>query len=156
MTVEDPILALAEPENLRNPYPRYAALRTEHPILWHGQLESWLVTRFEDCVTVLRDSSRFAADWRRIGEELPPQAISVQTLDPPEHTAIRRVMIDALRMPEGSDTERIVREETDKLLDRLVGRSSFDLVADFAEPLALATITRYLGVPRPDTPWFRA
>ncbi|GIH16560.1 cytochrome P450 [Rugosimonospora africana] len=156
MTVVDPILTLAEPETLRNPYPWYARLRAETPVLWHAPLESWLVTRFEDCVTVLRDSARFAADPRRIGVEMPPQAISVQTLDPPEHTAIRRVLIEALRTGEGAGTERIVREETGKLLDGLAGRASFDLVADFAEPLALTTITRYLGVPRPDVSWFRA
>ena len=155
MAAVDPILMLAEPENLRNPYPWYARLRAEEPVLWHAPLESWLVTRFEDCVTVLRDSSKFAADWRRIGEDMPPQAISVQTLDPPEHTAIRHVMIDALRRG-GSDTERIVREETGELLDGLADLPTFDLVAEFAEPLALATITRYLGVPRPDVPWFRA
>lgn len=101
MTKDDPILLLAEPENLRNPYPLYAALRAEHPVLYHEPLQSWLITRFEDCVTVLRDSSRFVADWRRTGTEMPPQAISVQTLDPPEHTAIRRVMIDALRAGSG-------------------------------------------------------
>jgi cytochrome P450 len=156
MIVMDPILSLAEPENLGNPYPRYAALRADHPVLWHEPLESWLVTRFADCVRVLRDSACFAADWRRIGVDMPPEAISVQTLDPPEHTAIRRVMIEAMRLPTGSATELMLRVETGKLLDQLAGRGSFDLVADFAEPLTLTTITRYLAVPRPDTPRFQA
>jgi hypothetical protein len=32
---------------------------------------------------------QFCSDWRRIGDDTPSSALSVQTLDPPEHTAMR-------------------------------------------------------------------
>lgn len=155
MTVSDPITAFAESWNVANPYPWYAALRTERPVFWHEPLGCWVVTRFSDCVTVLRDSARFAADWRRTGATVPPQLVSVQTLDPPEHTVIRRALIDAMSPRRGFAPESIFREETNKLLDQLIPRGTFDVVADFTDPLTLATITRYLAVPQPETTWFR-
>lgn len=150
----DPILDLVQPDNLRNPYPAYALLREKQPVFWYEPLSSWILTRHADCVDVLRDSGRFAADWRRVGEEVPPQAVSIQTLDPPEHTAIRRLLVDAFRAQHVSKAERTVVEHTRRRLAELRNRSSFDIVTDFAEPLALSTITSYLGVPTPEAEWF--
>src|SRR5262245_54655061 len=92
----DPILALARPEVLADPYPAYAWLREHTPVFWYEPLGSWFLTRYADCVEVLRDNVQFGADWRRIGEQLPPHVLSVQTLDPPEHTAIRRLLMEAM------------------------------------------------------------
>ena len=150
----DPILALARPDVLANPYPAYAWLREHTPVFWYEPLASWVLTRHADCVEVLRDNVRFGADWRRIGEEAPPHAVSIQTLDPPEHTAIRRLLMDAIRGQEDAVTTRSIAHHTASLLDRLRARSSFDFVTEFAEPLALSTIAAYLGVPEPDRTWF--
>src|SRR5215469_2100898 len=96
-TVSDPVLALTEPAALRDPGPGYAWLLEHRPVFWHESLETLLVSRHQDGSAVLRDRERFASDFRRAGEELPPAAISVQTLDPPGHTAIRHLLVDALR-----------------------------------------------------------
>ena len=50
-----------------DPYPLYARLRSEAPVLrvrLAGWLPMWLVTRYDDVVTVLRDE-RFAKDYSR-------------------------------------------------------------------------------------------
>jgi cytochrome P450 len=150
----DPILALARPDILRDPYPAYAWLREHRPAFWYEPLASWVLTRHADCVAVLKDSTRFAADWRRIGEETPPQAVSIQTLDPPEHTEIRRLVMDALRSQGVAAVERMVAERARELLAQAARRASFDFVTEFAQPLALSTITGFLGVPTPDEAWF--
>ncbi|WP_161962264.1 cytochrome P450 [Nocardioides speluncae] len=150
----DPILALAEPEILRDPYPAYGWLRETQPVFWYAPLDSWILTRHADCVEVMRDNVRFGADWRRIGEELPPHAVSIQTLDPPEHTTVRRLLMDAMRAQDDAATLRMLAERTRDLLGSLAGRASFDFVTEFAEPLALSTVMAYLGVPAPDPSWF--
>jgi hypothetical protein len=142
----DPIISLARPELLASPYPAYRWLLENQPVFWYEPLGSWVVTRHTDCVRVLRDNVRFAADWRKVGERRPPGAASIQALDPPEHTVIRHLMVDALRIRSAAQVERLVAEEADALLTRLAGRTSFDLVRDFAQPLALSTITEFLGV----------
>jgi cytochrome P450 len=150
----DPILALARPEVLADPYPAYAWLREHTPVLWYEPLGSWILTRYADCVEVLRDNVRFGADWRRIGEDLPPHVLSVQTLDPPEHTTIRRLLMEAMHGQDDAATMRTIADHTTHLLDRLSGLPSFDFVTEFAEPLALSTIAAYLGVSAPDRDWF--
>ncbi|MFC9974427.1 cytochrome P450 [Spirillospora sp. NPDC127200] len=152
--VIDSIARLAAPEAPPDPHPEYDRLRAGDPVSWSPRLESWVLTRHADCVAVLKDGARFGADWRRAGADMPPQAISVQTLDPPEHTAVRRPLIEALRVRDRGEVEPMVADRTRRLLARPAARDGFDLVTEFAEPLALATIAAYLGVPEPDPDWF--
>ncbi|MBT2442669.1 cytochrome P450 [Streptomyces sp. ISL-36] len=150
----DPILDLARPSVLRNPYPAYARLRENTPVFWHEPLGSWVLTRHADCLAVLTDSARFASDWRRAGEEIPAPLLSVQTLDPPEHTAIRHLLLDGFRAQDRQTLYDAMERQARELLTELARRPSFDVVGELAEPLALRFITAFLGVPAPELSWF--
>ncbi|MFJ9824388.1 cytochrome P450 [Streptomyces sp. NPDC101160] len=150
----DPILRLALPEHLPNPYPAYAELRETAPVLWHEPLGSWVLTRHADCLAVLTDSARFASDWRRAGEDIPAPLLSVQTLDPPEHTAIRRLLLDGFRAQDRHALHERLDRYVKETLAELAERPSFDFVGELAEPLALRFVTDFLGVPAPDLDWF--
>ncbi|GAB3159954.1 cytochrome P450 [Micromonospora sonneratiae] len=154
--IDDPIRSLVRPDILPDPYPTYTRLRDRQPIFFYEPLQSWMLTRYADCVAVLRDSERFAADWRRAGEEMPPQAISVQTLDPPEHTAIRRLVMEALRVVDHDAITRKVADRVSQLLASAANRPSVDFIAEVAEPLTAGTIADFLGVPQPELSWFVA
>ena len=57
-----PVLSLyqlLDPEVLANPYPLYRRLREEAPVYWDPYLHAWVVTRYEDVITVLH---RFSAN----------------------------------------------------------------------------------------------
>ncbi|MFI9000517.1 cytochrome P450 [Streptomyces sp. NPDC053541] len=150
----DPILRLAGPDLLPNPYPAYAELRETAPVFWHELLGSWVLTRHADCLTVLTDSTRFASDWRRAGEDIPGPLLSVQTLDPPEHTAIRHLLLDGFRAQDRNALHEGLDRDVKELLAGLAERPSFDLVGELAEPLALRFVTAFLGVPAPELDWF--
>lgn len=150
----DPLLDLARPEVLRDPYPAYARLRETAPVFWHELLGSWVLTRHADCLAVLTDSARFASDWRRAGEDIPAPLLSVQTLDPPEHTAIRHLLLDGFRAQDRQALHERLESEVRTLFAGLETRPSFDFVGDLAEPLALRFIAAFLGVPAPDLDWF--
>lgn len=45
-----------------DPYPTYARLRKEKPVLWLPEVRQWLVTRWSDVHTVLTDVDRFTTD----------------------------------------------------------------------------------------------
>lgn len=149
----DPIVVLGRPEVRRDPALGHAELRKGPPVFWHEGLATWMLTRHADAVAVLRDSEAFACDWRRLGEELPAQAVSVQTLDPPEHTAVRRLLLEGFRAADYPAMERLIAEQALDRLHRLASRPSVDFVAELAEPLALATMAEFLGVPEPDPEW---
>src|SRR5437867_2142292 len=86
-----------DPAFLADPYPVYRRLRAQGPVLWHDSLGSWVVTGYEPCESILRDWNAFASDFRRVGAEEPEECVSVQTLDPPEHRAVHRLLADAVQ-----------------------------------------------------------
>ena len=150
----DPIRALLEPPTLGDPAPTFHALRSRDPVHWNDGIESWVLTRHADCLEVLKDNTRFGSDWRRAGEGGPAALLSIQSLDPPEHTGVRQLLVAAFRAASpGSLAETIERDAREILAG--FGSTPFDFTGQVAEPLALRTITNLLGVPAPDLAWFR-
>src|ERR1700752_2191666 len=97
----EPILSLyhlLDPEVLANPYPLDQRLRSEDPVHWDPFLHAWVVTRYEDVVTVFQ---RFSANRTPTPEELNKFGLSTLTplaqvmvlqmlfLDPPAHARVR-------------------------------------------------------------------
>lgn len=152
--IRDPISVLADLPAPRDPYPLFARLRETSPVCWSDRIDSWVLTRYEDCVTVLRDSTSFGSDWRRIGEDIPEPMLSIQSLDPPEHAGIRRLLVDAVRLIDYRALENTVVGEVRTRLNQLCEQGSFDYITEFAAPLALKTITTVLGCPPIDPAWF--
>ena len=150
----DPIHALAAPDAQHDPFLVYAPLLEHRPVFWYEPLRSWVLTRYADCSAVLRDSDRFSTDWTRVGETVPPAARSIQSLDPPEQTPVRRLFVEAVRASHDDGARDEVTRQANARLDALSRRESFDFVTEFSEPFALATIARLLGVPEPDPAWF--
>lgn len=150
----DRILALAEPETLRDPYPAYARMRAAEPVYWSEAIDSWVLTRYEDCAAVLRNSRAFASDWRRTGEDVPAPLLSIQSLDPPEHTVIRHFMVNAIRTLDYPALQQVIADRVRERLAAVRRQESFDVVTEFAAPIALDTIVAVLGVARPDPEWF--
>ncbi|WP_406632312.1 cytochrome P450 [Amycolatopsis sp. WGS_07] len=146
----DPYYEPLDPRVLADPHPYYRRLREEHPVYWHGMLGSWVVTEHAAGRQVIADSSRYASDFRRAGIEVPAASASLQRLDPPEHTGIRRLLVSALhQLPQRAMAEHLRAAMTARLLALADSRPA-DLVWGFARPIALDTISRYLGVQPPD------
>jgi cytochrome P450 len=127
----------------------YERLRT-NPTHWHEPLNAWILTRHEDCLSVLRAPEHFASDLRRVGLSIPATAVSIQSLDPPEHTPVRRLLAAGLRAQDMDALEQATARRTERMLDSLVGVGDFDFVGEFASPLALATICQVVGIDPPE------
>src|SRR6058998_1753392 len=74
---------LLDPEVLADPYPLYRRLRSEAPVHWDPYLHAWIVTRYEDVVTVL---TKFSADRT-------PTPAFFEALGAPEVAPIAKVMV---------------------------------------------------------------
>ncbi|MGH7268566.1 MAG: hypothetical protein ACREMB_27430 [Candidatus Rokuibacteriota bacterium] len=57
-------LNIFDPAIKANPYPVYAALRNEAPIVWSSTLDAWLVTGYHEAVEVLQDHRAFSNQER--------------------------------------------------------------------------------------------
>lgn len=134
------------PSMLANPYPVYRQLQVEDPVHWHEQLNAWIVTRHADCIRILGDPQTFINDYRKLGEEAPEDILGLQTLDAPEHTAVRHILLDAIR---AIDIPMWVKEcctLAEGILSE-VNLERFDFVKEFNEPLALASMCQFFGIP---------
>jgi cytochrome P450 len=152
---------LLDPEVLANPYPLYQRLRTEDPVHWDPYLHAWVVTRYEDVITVL---TRFSADrtptpefFESMGmpEVSPVAKVMVKQMlfmDAPAHTRLRKLASPAF-MPA---RVRVLRDHIEEIANRLVdeiaarGTGTMDALADFAEPLPAIVTAEMLGVPVED------
>lgn len=145
-----------DPTTLENPYPTFAGLRETTPVFWHEGLRSWCLTRYADCVAVLRDHERFARDRRRTGTTVAEPSLSVQSLDPPEQAGVRSLFMNALRAQDLDALERRARQRLASVFGRLGDRAEFDVMAEVAAPLSVAVVSDLLGVDEPDIGSFAA
>ncbi|MCX5243334.1 cytochrome P450 [Streptomyces prunicolor] len=143
--------------------PLYAALRREQPLcrvqLPYGE-PAWLATRYEDVKVVLGDPrfSRAAAVGRDQprSRPYPAGAGAMISLDPPEHSRLRRLVAKAFTMRRIDQLRPRVQQIADGLVDTMLAEGPpTDLVRDFGLPLPIAVMCELLGVPFEDRGDFR-
>lgn len=143
--------------------PEFAELRAKCPVqrveLPYGG-EGWLVTRQAEVKTVLGDPrfSRAAtvqADIPRTQEWLNPGG-DILSLDPPEHSRIRRLISGAFSRRNVEVWQPRIEELVGELVagTRAAG-SPVDLVDSFSMPLPITVICEMLGVPASDQHFFQ-
>ncbi len=160
---------LISPAFRADPYPTYARLRAEAPVcrvkMPDGQI-GWLVTRYDDAVTVLKDP-RFINERRRA--QTPEQAARVPwmpgllkplertmlNVDAPDHTRLRGLVHKAFTPGRVANMLARIETLTDELVDAVQDRGSMDLIRDYALPLPITVISEMLGVPVQDRHRFR-
>src|SRR5665213_2710869 len=152
---------LLDPEVLADPYPLYARLRSNDPVHWDPYLHAWIVTRYEDVVTVLY---RFSADrapspefFEALGaaEVSPIARVMVKQMlfmDAPAHTRLRKLAGFSFSPARVRVLREHIQEIATRLIDDIIARGDgkIDLLADFAEPLPAIVTAEMLGVPVED------
>ncbi|WP_067823991.1 cytochrome P450 [Nocardia inohanensis] len=143
-----------------DPYPYYARLRTEAPVYHDEADDFWALSRYSDVRDALRDSDRFSsANGIRMEPAFwGPQAerfFSFVAMDPPKHTRLRGLVLRAFTAHRVQGLEPRLREIARGLIEPLVERGSFDLMADFAGPFPTDVISELVGVPESDREMLR-
>lgn len=151
----------SDPGWASDPYGLYARLREANPT--HRSPQGfWVFTRYADCVSILRDrraGTDFRArsdrsnDRRAVGgardgslDELIPFIFR----DPPDHTRLRSLVQKAFTPRVIGELAPRIEQICAELIDDMLGRSTVDLVSDYAYPLPIRIITEMLGVPPSD------
>jgi cytochrome P450 len=152
-------LDLADPGFVDDPYPALARLRAAAPLVWHEQTGQWLALTYAAANGLLRDR-RFGRLWqdKQPVERFEPFNLlhrnQMMENEPPTHTRMRSLVAAAFARGHVERLRPRVQSMADALLDD-VDLSSFDLIADYAEPLPVAVIAELLGVPEADRPLLR-
>ncbi|RRO19337.1 cytochrome P450 [Saccharopolyspora rhizosphaerae] len=142
--------------------PIYARLRAQEPLtrvkLPYGE-RAWLATRYADVKVVLGDPrfSRAEAERRDEPRMRPgPAAGGILSMDPPDHTRLRRLVAKAFTQRRVEQLRPRTQEIADELVSGMVERGRpVDLVEEFALPLPITVICELLGVPVEDRADFR-
>ncbi|MGA4987867.1 cytochrome P450 [Nonomuraea bangladeshensis] len=131
----------SDPGFLPNPYPHYAKLREQGPLL-RTEVGMWIATDHETCMAVVR-GHRFGRP-----PETDPRNRSFPMMNPPEHTRLRAKVSRAFTPHMIEHMRPRIAEITDELIGDL--KDEDDLVAALAYPLPVRVISEILGVPPQD------
>ena len=148
-----------------DPFPLFAEVRDRggvHAVTLADGHEAWLIVRYDDARAALNDP-RFSKDMAAamamssevVAEGLPGPVFArhMLTVDPPDHTRLRRLVSAAFSSQRVEALRPRVQMIVDDLLDEIAARgpdAQVDLVASFAFPLPFTVICELLGVPDGD------
>jgi cytochrome P450 len=150
---------LLDPDVLADPYPLYAQLRQESPVLWDRFLHAWVLTRYDDVVEVL---GRFGAECTPSPDRLaelgmqrlaPVAKIMVKQMlfmDSHQHRRVRGLASHAFTARRVERLRDHIRSIADGLIDRVAEYGEMDLMSGFAGPLPAIVSAEMLGLPTHD------
>jgi cytochrome P450 len=147
----------------RDPYPVYAELRKNRPVVRSRLVGAWILSRHRDVEFVLRDR-RFTTDRNAIslmklvrrGARDAPDLLNfldhdLLMIDGPRHARLRKLVSKAFTARRVESLRPRIETLAEELLDRVAMRANgADLVADLATPLPATVIGEMLGVPPQD------
>ena len=148
------------PVFLADPYPVYARLRSEAPVL---RLPSrWVLSRYGDIDAVLKSQSFGRGGYdqmilKAFGPGPLHESFSrwMLFMDPPNHTRLRSLATRAFTPRAVTQLRTSIQRLVNQLLDPLEASGGGDLVLTFAYPLPVMVICEMLGVPADDRDEFR-
>lgn len=152
-----------------DPYPFYARARSEEPIFYSPDVDMWIISRYDDISTVLRDPQRFsAANALSPVSKFSPEAQQIlidggYTLkpaltnnDPPGHTRVRSHINKVFSARRIAEMEPRIRQYANTLIDAFVDNEHADLIGQFAYPLPIQVVYSLIGTPDVDLDQIKA
>ncbi len=135
------------PEVSRDPYPFYAQMRAEHPVLWCESTRSWALSRYDDVLAALLDPGTFSSAKGNVVNDNPARAgKTLGTTDPPRHDQMRKLVNDAFARRTVGDYESPMRTLAEQLVADLPRHEPTDLRSGLASPSSAAVLGDVLGV----------
>ena len=139
-----------------NPAPELTRIRTEKPVFGitrrlptGASMSMWLITKYADVRDLL--SSRDTSNSLGRSDSAAAQPGFLVSLDPPDHTRIRRMLTGQFSMRRLTAMRPYVEQITARFLDQMEAAGPpIDLMQAFALPLPSLVICELLGVPFED------
>lgn len=151
---ETAALELFSPQTADDPQATYAALREQCPVA-RGDLGGHavvLLSRYEDVLWALRHPEVFTSAGGNLN--LGEQPLLPLEVDPPQHTAYRRILNPQFVPREIEKLEPAIRGTVRELLDAFASKGSCDFHEEFATPLPSSIFMALMGLSMEDLPRF--
>lgn len=150
-----------DPAIRNNPFPFYRALRAEKPVYYDPGLDVWLVTRYADAMTVLRDAETFSLEHGyqdRYANGFVDELAEIMerdgggfirdiiACDPPAHTRLRKLIEPAFTAHRVKQLEGRVRQICVDSIEPLAAKGACDGMKDIGAPITARIICEQLGL----------
>jgi cholest-4-en-3-one 26-monooxygenase len=144
------------------PLELFKRMRSQCPVHWTSEVAEvpqakgfWSVTRAEDVHTVSRDWETYSSERGGvvvIDEVFPIELARAMFIgmDPPKHDRLKALFQAGFTPKRIAAHEEEIRKIVVKVLDRLEGRETCDLVTDVAQPAVSRVIGSFMGIPEED------
>lgn len=151
------------------PTSELATLRGQHAVLWveehvlpqwPGGRGFWLVLRHAECMQVLKNAKTFSSHLgaTQLRDPATPEDLAyvqqmMLNMDPPEHTRLRRLLINAFNSRAIDQLEVQIKEHAHHIVGRAMGEASegeCDFVKDIAADMPLLCLADIFGLPQQD------
>jgi cytochrome P450 len=161
---------------VEDPYPYFDELRAECPVLPLPHLGVVAVTGYDEIGDVYRAIDSFSSCNSVVGpfaafpvplegddvrevvarhrDQLPMHEHMV-TMDPPDHTRERALLMRLLTPRRLKDNEAFIWRLADQQLDELLADRRCEFITAYAQPFAMLVVADLLGVPEEDHQRFR-
>jgi cytochrome P450 len=163
-----------DPSLADDPYPFFEHVRAKGPIAPEQHHKTLLVTGYDEIWEVYRNTEDFSSVNSVIGPfvTLPPIEGELQdisewieqqrptipmnehfvTMDPPDHTKHRSLMMRLLTPKRLKENEEFMWRAADRQLDTFLSTGTCEFIKDYSQPFALLAVADVLGVPEEDHP----
>jgi cytochrome P450 family 150 subfamily A5 len=154
-----------------DPYPYFDALRSLSPVWKEPSHGVYMVTGYEEALSVYNDAVHFSScntvsgPFKKfsvpvVGDDVSeiidrhrdelPFSDQLPSFDPPRHTDHRRLLMRLLTPQRLRANEEFMWRQADRQLDDLVAAGAGDFIGGYAEPFTLVVIADLEGVPESD------
>ncbi|MDP3908696.1 cytochrome P450 [Novosphingobium sp.] len=156
--------SLADPEILAHPNAFYAAMRKDDAVHYDKNLDMYLISRYEDLQTVLRDpitfsvkkgfAEQYAKGFLKEYKEILERDgggffVNAIMTDPPEHTRVRRLLDSAFTAHRVKTLQPEITNIAVDLVEKLLAKGEGEVFSEFAMPMTSRIICKQLGVDLP-------
>ena len=156
---------------LRNPYPYFDYLRGQCPVHRESRHGVVMVTGYDEAAAIQGDVERFSSCNSTVGPFAPfpvplkgddisglidkhryelPFSDMILSLDPPEHTARRGLLMRLITPRRLKENEEYMREVAGRTIDGFIDTGQCDFIREFATPYTMLVIADLVGVPDED------
>ncbi len=155
-------LDLLDAQTFANGHPHglYADLRAASPVHWHeepGGPGFWALTRYADVWAVDHDFQNFSSEPTimiadpLVGQETNlGEAKMMLMMDPPHHTAFRKLIRAEFTRPKAGDKAPRLHDLARRIVDEVIERGECDFVAEVAGEMPSYVIAELMGLPLDD------
>jgi cytochrome P450 len=143
-----------------HPHALYKDLRQRSPVFWNPEPNGpgfWALTRYADVYAVDHDFQNFSSsptimipDPARGQTGALGEATMMLMMDPPQHTAFRKLIRAEFTRPAAADRGLRLHDLARRIVDEVIEKGECDFVAEVAGEMPSYVIAELMGLPLDD------